>query len=72
MKIIKLIVLLTVIICLPSCNNLQKKEMPPLKIETYISSVEKKFVGFETNGVISDELNNFLKENWFLMEQKLK
>lgn len=63
MKIIKLIVLLTVIICLPSCNNLQKKEMPPLKIETYISGVEKKFVGFETNSVISDELNNFLKKD---------
>ncbi len=63
MKIIKLVMLLTGIICITSCNYLQKKEMPTLKIETYITGMEKKFVGFETNSVITDELNSYLKKD---------
>lgn len=37
--------------------------MSPLKIETYINRVEKKFAGFETNSLITDELNNYLKKD---------
>ena len=63
MKIIKLIMLITGAICIISCNNLQQKEIPPLKIETYIDSIQKTFVGFETNGAITEELNSFLKKD---------
>lgn len=64
MKIFKFFILITGTICIYSCNNLQQKETQSLKIETYIDSIQKKFIGFETNGAITDELNSILKKDF--------
>jgi hypothetical protein len=63
MKTIKFIIYFTGIICMMSCEKQHQKEISTLKIENYINNVEKKFVGFETNSLINDELNTYLKKN---------
>ena len=62
----KLITLFSLVIMVLffSCETSTKpKEVVKLKIENYIESIQKKFIGYETNSVINDELNSYLKKN---------
>lgn len=53
-----------IVSCDNSQNSSQEKKIVKLKVETYIDTVQNKFVGFETNGAIKDEINDFLKKDF--------
>ena len=68
MNILKFLFIAIVTFLIASCDNTQhssqEKDNAKLRIETYIDSVQKKYVGYETNGAIKDELNDFLKKDF--------
>lgn len=65
-SISKLLFVVTAILTISSCDNPpnQQKTIVKLKIENYIDTVQKKFPGFDKNGAIKDELNDFLKKDF--------
>lgn len=67
MNIFRLILLATGTLILTSCNDSQqsskRNEIKKLKIESYIDTIQKKFIGYETNGAIKEELNSYLKKD---------
>lgn len=68
MNILKLILLTTTALIIVSCNNSKQtsrdKGNVNFKIETYIDSLDSNYAGFETNDVIKEELNDFLKNDF--------
>jgi hypothetical protein len=68
MNLFKFLVIAATTFLIVSCDNSQnssqEKKIEKLKVETYIDTARNKFAGFETNGAIKDELNNFLKTDF--------
>ena len=67
MNIFKLILLAIGTFILTSCNDSQQSskqnEIKKLKIESYIDTIQKKYIGYEANGAIKEELNSYLKKD---------
>lgn len=66
MSAVRLIAFVTIICLVFSCQESKHKAevIQKIQIENYIDSITKKFPGFKSNSLITDELNDFLKEDF--------
>ena len=66
MKLVQSTFLILLIIFSASCIEPVKEKNPPpkLKIENYLESILAKYPGHETNGVIKEDMNKYMKNDF--------